>query len=314
VTDTVIISCVQLQRTIDEFRAALDDEGIRIVMPPVIQALTEDELMHLVPRVHGIVAGDDHLTRNVLLRADSLRVISKWGVGTDAIDTEAAAELGIRVTNTPGVFGAEVADVVIGYLIMLARQLHRTDREVREGGWPKYEGVSLGGRTLGVVGLGDIGQAVCGRAVAMGMRVLGTDVDPSQSRAATVLGVEVVDLHQLLAEAEVISLNCPLTPATKHMIDADALATMRPGVWLINTARGGLVDESALVDALERGQVGAAALDVFDVEPLPARSQLRAFENVILGAHNGSNTTEAIRRTSALAIDNLLRGLREVVR
>ena len=312
--DTVIISCVQLQRNFDQFRAPLDERGIQAILPPVVQALSEDELIDLVPGIAGIIAGDDELTGAVLERADRLRIISKWGVGTDGIDRNAADRLGIRVVNTPGVFSDEVADVAIGYLVMLARQLHLTDSGIRAGDWPKPEGVSLGGRTLGIIGLGDIGQAIAKRALAMRMRVIGTDVDPAKTEAARQIGIEVVEHSAVLRVSDVVSLNCPLTAATHHMIDASALAEMKPGAWLINTARGALVDETALVDAIGRGQIGAAALDVFEGEPLPASSPLRDFHKVILGSHNASNTSEAIRRTSMLAIDNLLLGLREVTR
>ncbi|HEY8170110.1 MAG TPA: phosphoglycerate dehydrogenase [Candidatus Limnocylindria bacterium] len=312
--ETVIISCVQLQNTLAEHRGRLDERQARLIVPPVEQQLTEAELLELIPGVDGIVAGDDHLTRAVMERADRLRIVSKWGVGTDAIDLVAAAELGIRVTNTPGMFGDEVADVVIGYLVMLARQLHTTDRAVRAGEWAKPEGVSLAGRTIGVIGLGHIGQAVARRALAMGMRVVGHEVDEVNRASATQLGVEVIGLESLLTDADVISLNSPLTPQTRHLINADSLGRMKRGAWIINTARGGLIDESALAAALGAGQVGAAALDVFEVEPLPPESPLRRFEQVILGSHNGSNTIEAGRRTSERAIDNLIRGLDEVSR
>lgn len=305
----VLITGPQLQRTIDAHRELLIEHEIDAELPPVIQALSEDELMTALPGVHGIVAGDDPLTRAVLQTADQLKVISKWGVGTDNIDLAAASELGIRVMNTPGMFGDEVADVVIGYLILLARQLHRVDGEVRQGQWPKPEGVSLAGRTLGVVGLGHIGQAVAKRALAMGMEVMGADVSAESAAVAQRSGVAIVDLPELLRRADVVSLNCPLTAENRHMLDASALATMKAGAWIINTARGALIDEDALASALLSGRIGAAALDVFETEPLPASSPLRRVDQVILGAHNGSNTAEAVHRTSVLALNNLIAGL-----
>jgi D-3-phosphoglycerate dehydrogenase len=211
-------------------------------------------------------------------------------------------------------FGDEVADVVIGYLIMLSRQLHRVDERVRGGEWAKIEGVSLAGRTLGIIGLGAIGQAVACRGLALGMTVIGSELFEPNADAAEALGVAVVPQERLLREADVISLNCPLTAENRHMIDAAAIATVRRGTWIINTARGPIVDEVALVDALRSGQIGAAALDVFEVEPLPPDSPLRTFDNVILGAHNSSNTAEAVRRTSVKAIENLIHGLAEVRR
>lgn len=312
--ETILISCVQLQRTLAEHRGRFDERGAKLLLPRVVQQLSEAQLLELVPGVDGIIAGDDHITRAVLERADQLRIISKWGVGTDAIDLPAATALGIRVTNTPGMFGDEVADVVIGYLIMLARHLHHLDREARNGGWSKPEGVSLARRTLGIVGLGDIGRAVARRGLTMGMRVLGVELDSHNARVATELGVDVGDLDSMLAVADVVSLNCPLTLESRHLLNASSVGRMKRGAWIINTARGGLIDEPALIAALESGRVGAAALDVFEVEPLPADSALRRFDQVILGTHNASNTVEAGHRTSERAIDNLIHGLDKVSR
>ena len=310
----VLITCPQLQSTIDEHRTVLSQEDVEVLLPPVVQQLSEDDLLEVLPGVDGIIVGDDPLSARVLARADRLRIISKWGVGIDNIDLDAAAELGIRVTNTPGMFGDEVADVVIGYLILLARELHRVDEEVRSGTWAKVEGVSLAGRTLGIVGLGAIGRAVAARAIAMRMQVIGSEIAEVHAAGAARMGVRVLGRADLLREADIVSLNCPLTAENRHMIDAAALLTMKPGAWVINTARGPLIDEGALVDALSNGQIGAAALDVFEVEPLPMDSPLRGFDNVILGAHNSSNTAEAVRRTSVRAIENLLHGLAEVRR
>jgi D-3-phosphoglycerate dehydrogenase len=310
----VLVTCPQLQRTIDEHRSTFAAAAIEVLLPPVVQQLSEAELIEHLRDADGIIVGDDPLTEAVLERATRLRTISKWGVGIDNVDVAAAARLGIRVTNTPGMFGNEVADVVIGYLIMLSRQLHRVDDRVRRGEWAKIEGVSLAGRTLGIIGLGAIGQAVGRRGIALGMTVIGSEVFEPNAVAAESLGVAVMPQKRLLRECDVLSLNCPLTVENRRMIDADALASMRRGAWIVNTARGPLVDEIALVEALRSGQIGAAALDVFEVEPLPADSPLRTFDNVILGAHNSSNTAEAVRRTSVQAIENLIQGLAEVRR
>jgi phosphoglycerate dehydrogenase-like enzyme len=309
-----LITCPQLQHTFDEHRAELDALGIEAILPPVVQQLSEDELINLIPGVDGIIVGDDPLTDRVLSRAERLRVISKWGVGVDNIDLDAAVRLGIRVTNTPGMFADEVADVAIGYLILLARQLHRIDTGVRGGRWLKIEGVSLAGRTLGIVGLGAIGRAVARRAIALGMDVVGTDISSDNADAGAALGVRLASLESLLPEIQVLSLNCPLTKDNRHMIDAATLGSMPRGVWIINTARGPLIDEAALASALADGHVAAAALDVFETEPLPSDSPLRKFESVILGSHNGSNTSEAVRRTNVRALENLVRGLAEVRR
>lgn len=292
----------------DAFRSRFDERGIELIEPPVVQQLSEQRLEELLDGVDGIIAGDDPLTARVLARADSLQVISKWGVGTDGIDTEAARKRGIAVTRTPNVFGEEVADVAIGYLVTLARQLHRLHLSVLAGDWLKVEGTSLHGKTVGIVGFGDIGRAVARRAAGFGMRLLTCDPDEI-ARPAAEIGASPVELDVLLAESYALVLCCPLTPETRHVIDADALGRMANGSILINVARGPLVDERALVDALESGRIAAAALDVFEQEPLADDSPLRRFEQCVFGTHNGSNTTEAVLRASERAVDNLLREL-----
>lgn len=304
-----LITCPQMLLHGDEFVARLAAVGVTADTPEVVQQLSEDELVAIIDQYDGTIVGDDPYTARVIAKADRLRIIAKWGVGVDNIDLEAAAARGIRVMNTPGVFGDEVSDVTIGYAILLARQLHVTDARVRVGEWPKIRGFSLGGRTLGVVGLGSIGQAVVRRALAHDLRVLGYDIAEAQRTRGAALGAEVGPLTALLARSDIVALCCPLTPATRHLMNASAFGMLRPGAYLINAARGGLVDESALVDSLRSGRLAGAALDVFEVEPLPSDSPLRTFPSVILGAHNASNTADAVARVNEMALLNLLAGL-----
>jgi len=296
-----------MQRTRDEWLASLTDRGIAVEIPPVTQHVARADLERLLPQCDGIIAGDEPLDRALLTTAvPRLRVISRWGVGIDNVDLVAARELGIEVRNTPAVFADEVADMAIGYLIMLARQLHVIDAGVRAGGWPKPQGRSLAGKTLAIVGLGSIGRAAARRGIAMGMHVIGSDPMPASEAAAVELGVEIVGLDALFERADVLSLHCPLTPDTRHLVTGERLARMPRGALVVNTARGPVIDEPQLIAALESGQVGGAALDVFEDEPLPADSPLRGFPNVILGSHNASNTAEAVSRVNRLAIENLL--------
>jgi D-3-phosphoglycerate dehydrogenase len=308
----VVVTCPPMQRTADEWLASLTERGIAIELPPVTQHVSRADLERLLPQCDGIIAGDEPLDRALLASAPRLRVISRWGVGIDNVDLEAASELGIEVRNTPAVFADEVADVVFGYLVMLARRLHAIDAGVRAGDWPKPQGVSLSGRMLGIVGLGAIGRAVAKRGLAIGMQVVGTEPDPVAQMAAVELGVQLIDLEVLFEQAEVVSLNCPLTPDNRHLVNAERLGRMKLGSFVINTARGPLIDEVALVDALRSGPLAGAALDVFETEPLPSESPLRTLPNVILGAHNASNTAEAVTRVNRLAIANLLAVLEPV--
>jgi len=299
-----------MQRCFESFRPLFDAAGVEADLPVISgQQLSAAELEHIIDVYDGVIAGDDMFTRAVLERGTSLRVISKWGVGLDSIDREAARELGILVTNTPNMFDDEVADVTIGYLIMLSRGLHLIDRAVRSGDWRKIEGRSLAGRTLGVVGLGGIGRATVRRGVAMGMLVCGADPSTDAAEQAAALGAEVVSFEVLVERSDAIALNCPLTEQTRGMVDAAAFARARDGVLVVNTARGPVIEELSLIDALQSGKVGGAALDVFEEEPLALASPLRDMEQVILGSHNGSNTREAVLRTSACAVANLLNNL-----
>lgn len=307
----VLISCPHLQRTIDNYRDLFSQNNIEIDLPEVDQNLSEDDLLNIIDRYDGVIAGDDVFSEEVLCHASKLKVISKWGVGVDSIDLEAARRLGIQVSNTPNVFADEVADLVIGYIILLARKMHLIDRSVRNGLWKdaQIQGISLRGKILGVIGVGSIGKAVVERAKALGMITLGYDIYPISQPFISQTGLKQVPLNELLQNADFISLNCNLTSENRHMLGGKEFDLMKPQVYLINTARGPLIDESSLIQALTVGKVAGAALDVFEHEPLPDDSPLRQFENCILGAHNSSNTYEAVLRTNKLAINNLLAGL-----
>lgn len=305
----VLITCPQLQHTIDHYRELFAAHDIEIELPHLVQHMSESELLTLIDQFDGVIAGDDEFTARVLAKGTRLKTIAKWGVGIDAIDVEAAKHLGIRVSNTPGTFSDEVADVVMGYVILLARQLHKLDQSVRNGGWLKIQGTSLRGKTLGVLGVGSIGQAVIRRARAAGMAVLGYDIAPVSATFVEETNCRILALEELLPAADFISLNCNLTPANRHMLAAREFTLMKPGVYLINTARGALIDEVALLQALREAKVAGAALDVFEHEPLVPESPLRQFDNCIFGTHNSSNSLEAVMRVNELAINNLLDGL-----
>lgn len=307
----ILISCLHAQRRVDRFRNLLDEHNMDVDLPDIVQQLSEADLLKIIDRYDGVVAGDDEFTERVLEQAKRLKVISKWGIGIDAIDVAAARRRGIRVFNTPDAFGDEVGDVVMGYLILLARQLHRIDAAIRSGGWLKIEGTSLQGKTLGIIGLGNIGQSVARRAVASGMLVIGYDVQPDGKFLNENPAIQFVALNQIWERSDFISLNCNLTPGNRHLINDDTIRQMKAGVNIVNTARGALIDEAALVRALDRGLVAGAALDVFESEPLPLEHPLRRYDCCILGSHNSSNTVEAVDRVTRRAFENLLEGLKQ---
>lgn len=306
-----MISCAHAWPLLDRYTVAFEEAGVEWDLPVVNgQQLEEDELIPIIGRYHGVLAGDDILSARVLDHAHHLRIISKWGVGVDAIDVSYAASKGIVVTNTPGVFAHELADYAMGYLIMLARQQHVANAMVREGRWPRIRGESLEGKTIGLIGLGSSGQEFARRLAVMGLSILAVEPNPLDAEFLVQTGVRLVTLPELLERSDIVSLHAPSTPATAHLIDEAALAKLKDGAWLINIARGALVDETALVAALDSGKVSQAALDVFEQEPLAPGHPLRGRDNVILGSHNGSNTRQAAERTTERAVRNLLDGLR----
>jgi len=304
-----LITCRQMQNCIESFRDRFDARDIALDLPAIVQQPTEAELIAIIGDYDGMIAGDDPLTAGVLAHAARLKIISKWGVGVDGIDLDAARKQGITVTNTPDVFGDDVADVAAGYLVMLARQLHRVDAAVRDGGWLKHEGVALTRKTLGIVGYGSVGQALGRRGRGFGMTVIAHDTAPGVGDVARFENVELVDREDVFRRSDFLALCVPLTADTRHLVNPATLGLMPRGSFLVNVARGGLVDERALVATLGSGQLAAAALDVFENEPLPIDSPLRTFPQCVFGAHNGSNTREGVLRASAAAVDNLLDGL-----
>lgn len=306
----IAVTCIQLLRDLEAHRRPLDDLGWEIATPVIPgQHLEGQSLIDAMQGCVGVVAGDDKFTSEVQAALPDLQVISKWGIGIDGIDLSAAAERGIAVRNTPGMFDDEVGDVTMAYITMLARQLAFIDRGIRAGGWPKPPGTSLSSLTVGIIGLGGIGRAVARRTAVAGMKMLGYDPSHESRSAAAEIGVLCTDIDELLSASDVISVNCPLNEATHHLLDEAAFEKMKSGAFVVNTGRGPVVKTSALVAALTAGRLRGAALDVLEVEPTPVDSPLRAFDNVVFGSHNASNTLEASARTSDIAIAHLIEEL-----
>lgn len=301
----VLVTCPPMLGQFDLFVDLAAEKGLRLHRARVTQTLSEDELCDLLPGYDGWIIGDDPATSRVFgtARQGRLRAAVKWGIGVDNVDFAACKDLGIPIINTPMMFGSEVADVATGFVIGLARQLFEIDRGVRAGNWPKPAGISLGGKRVGVVGLGDIGRNTVVRLQALGMEVTAYDPGvagdaglPGLTRAAWPAGVENLDF---------LVFTCSLNKHNFHMLDARVLAACKPGIRVVNVARGPLIDEQALIAALQSGQVFSAALDVFEDEPLPMHSPLRAMDRCIFGSHNASNTVDAVIRASHEAINRL---------
>ncbi|MFV0292453.1 MAG: NAD(P)-dependent oxidoreductase [Paracoccus sp. (in: a-proteobacteria)] len=301
----ILVTCPPMLGQFDRFVDIAAEHGLRLHRAEVTQVLSEDELCAILPDYDGWIIGDDPATRRVFgtARQGRLRAAVKWGIGVDNVDFEACQDFGIPIINTPMMFGAEVADVATAFVIGLARELFLIDRGVRAGNWPKPAGISLMGKCAGVIGLGDIGRNTVSRMQALGLNVIAYDPGVKDSAGFTNLERSVWPAR--VEALDFLIFTCALNQHNFHMLNAEILAACKPGIRIINVARGPLIDETALIAALQSGQVHSAALDVFDVEPLPMDSPLRDMERCIFGSHNGSNTVDAVIRASHEAIARL---------
>lgn len=307
----ILITCPPMIKQIDRYKDKFSE--MSIYYPVFEQTLSEDELINLVPQYDGWIIGDDPATRRVLEagKAGKLKACVKWGVGVDNVDFDACKDLDIPISNTPAMFGEEVSDIAIGYMIGLARDLFRLDAGVKAGTWPKPTGISLFGKKVCVVGFGDIGRCTVKKLLAFNMDIWA--VDPgfvkynNQIVCVYNKDLEVPDmfnninldtLEACMIDAEFVIVACALNNATRHMINKDILSLTKKGLRLINVSRGPVVVENDVVELQESGHIHSIAFDVFEVEPLSRTSGLRKFDQNIFGSHNGSNTIEAVDKTS----------------
>jgi D-3-phosphoglycerate dehydrogenase / 2-oxoglutarate reductase len=270
--------------------------------PELDRPLDEAEMLEFVRGCEGLIVGVDPVTEPVL-EAGPLRVVVKYGSGLDNIDLVAAQRLGVHVSSTAGANARSVAELAFALLLAVARHVVAHDRRVRAGSWSRLVGVELGGKRLGLIGYGAIGRELAQLARGFGMDVVAYDALVVEA------DVELVSLEELLRSSDAVSLHLPLDEGTRGLIGAAELALMRPGAFLVNTARGGLVDEDALAAALHEGRLGGAAFDAFAEEPVPLDSPLLLLEGFVASPHAGAATVEAARRASLQAVDLLLREL-----
>ena len=292
------------------FRPVLEYYGLDLITPEVQERLEEADLLEYAGQFDGTICGDDCYTSRVLEAcAQRLKIISKWGTGIDSIDAAACTRLGIKLCRTTNAFTLPVADTAMGYLLAFARRQPWMDKAMKAGIWEKIPGRALHECTLGIIGLGNIGKTLTRRARAFGMTIFGTDIVEIDHVFIAETGIQMVSLDMLLSASDFVSINCDLNPTSRQLINARTLSLMRKNAVLINTARGPIVDETALVAALEAGTIGGAALDVFAVEPLPANSPLKQMENVLLAPHNSNSSPAAWERVHWNTIKNLIEGL-----
>jgi D-3-phosphoglycerate dehydrogenase len=295
-----------MQHEIDRFRVVFNENNIELVIPKVEERLEEDELLPLVNDIDGAICGDDRFAEKVLRSAPNLKVISKWGTGIDSIDKKACQALDIAVCNTPDAFSEPVADSVIGYMLCFARNIPWMNGSMKKGIWDKIPGRALNECILGVIGVGNVGKALIRRAAAFGMQLLGNDIKEIPADYAQKTELQMVSKEKLLQTADFVSLNCDLNPSSYHLIAKDEFRQMKTNAVIINTARGPIIDEKALIQALENRELAGAALDVFENEPLPDDSPLQHMDNVLLSPHNANSSPAAWEKVHWSTIQNLL--------
>lgn len=313
----ILVTCPPMIKQMHRYQHLFTD----VYCPETVQTLTEDELVDIVHMYDGWIVGDDPVTEKVLKAGVDgiLKAVVKWGVGTDNIDFEACSKLGVHVANTPAMFGREVADVAVCYLVGLSRKLFEIDRSVRSGEWFKPTGVSLYGKKVALIGFGDIGQQVAKRLLCLEMELYVSDpnfetvggVVVSKNNNvkinSSVQNVNIVDHYTCLSEAEYVIITCSLNKSTYHMLDKHKLLLCKKGVGIVNVSRGSVVKEDDIVELLQTQHVSGLATDVFEDEPVTKDSKLLHMDNCILGSHNSSNTLEAVDRTTFKAVDTLFK-------
>lgn len=271
------------------------------------RALSDEELLNRVADSDIVlnIRATSVFGRNVMKNCPRLKLISIYGVGYDNIDMRAASELDITITNTPGYSAVAVSEMSLSLMLAVARRIAQNDRIIRAGGWAQGYSSQLYGKTLGVIGTGSVGQRMVQLGKSIGMKVIAWTLNPTPERA-TQYGVEFVTLDELMRQSDVVSIHVLGLPQTNNLIGKHELMLMKPTAILINTARGSIVNEQALVEALKNGVIAGAGLDVFADEPLPLDHPLRSIENVVLSPHTASMVAEATLAGLAMAVDNVI--------
>lgn len=307
---TVLLTAPYMLPFVDRFQPVFEQYNIDLIVPDVKERMEESDLLMYAGQFDGAICGDDRYTERVIAAcAPRLKVISKWGTGIDSIDAAACSRYEIKIGRTLNAFTLPVADTVLGYILAFARRQPWMDKEMKRGKWEKIAGKSLSECTLGIIGLGNIGKAVTRRAQAFGMKVYGTDIIEIDPNFIAETGIEMTDLKSLLSSSDFVSVNCDLNVTSHHLMNSDTFVLMKPNAVLINTARGPIVDEKALVAALQDNQIAGAALDVFEHEPLPLDSPLLKMDNVMLAPHNSNSSPTAWEDVHWNTIKNLVEGL-----
>jgi len=287
----------------------LDKLNIAYDLAEVKERLEEEDLLKVIGKYNAIICGDDRFTRKVYEAAKNLEIIVKWGTGIDSLNEDIAKEFGIKLVRTPGAFTDPVSDTSIAMILSFVRNLVPNDTIIKKGGWDKPQGFCLSEMTIGLIGFGDIGQAMARKLQPFGTTVLANDIKKIDQAIYHKWGAKSASLEEILTSCDFISVHCDLNPTSHHILNAAAFKKMKRRPYIINTARGPMIEESALIDALKSGVVAGAGLDVFEEEPLPLDSPLRRMENVILSSHNSNSSPACWGKVHLNSIKMLREGL-----
>lgn len=288
-------------------QADLHQRGCHLVTMPGAGPLSEQEMIQTLPEADAVIAANDAFTSHFFASCPRLKLVARYGVGIDTVDLKAATAAGVVVTNTPGAMTEAVADYCFALLLCIVRRVAEGQASLRAGNWYEFPGMELPGKTLGLIGFGSIGQAVARRAVGFDLRILAHDPQVAASnRAASFPHVEFVDLDALFQRSDFVSVHAPNMPETRHLVNEQRLRQMRPTAYLINTSRGGLIDEVALMKVLHEEAIAGAAIDVYQQEPLPSKHPLRETPRLLLTPHSAFNSREAVQEMSRLCVGSVL--------
>ncbi len=316
----ILITCPPMIKRIDFYKTILDKYNMDYDIPEFTQTMSEPELIRIVGNYDGWIIGDDPATRKVLTAGKNgkLKSAVKWGVGVDNVDFNACKDLNIKIDNIPAVFGEEVSDIAIGYLICLSRDIHNINSEVRRGIWYKPSGVSLCNKKICLVGFGDIGRTTARKLLAFNMDVYVSDPGFEKINNKLVCKynnnlhiddvlnkIKLCLLNDALYNADFIIVTCQLNSSTLNLLNKNNLITTKRGVRIINVSRGQIINELDMIELLHDGHIDSVGLDVFENEPVAVDNELLQFKKNIFGSHNASNTIEAVDKVSFIAIDKL---------
>ena len=306
---TLLVSPTSYGKNDSRLKTELKDAVGKVIYNPTGKPLTSEEVGNLLREADGFIAGLDVIDRAALEKATRLKVISRYGVGYDNVDLTVAREMGIVVTNTPGANSVSVAELALGLILALARQIPEASKAVQQGNWPRLSGVTLEGKTIGILGLGAIGKQLSRRLAGFDCQILAYDPFADQDFAAK-NNIRLLPIDEIIAQADFVSLHLPLLPETRELVNAEFLSKMKKGSFLINTSRGEVVDEAALLAVLQSGHLRGAGLDAFSPEPPDPANPLLHLPQVIATPHLGAQTDGATSNMGWIAMKDCLAVLR----